>query len=84
MTIIAQDALVVTPNDTTYLSKYGFIRNGASAGNIRILPVARANSNTPSDGVLISGVQAGEIIPIMVKKVFATNTTATVIEVLAP
>lgn len=84
MTLIAQNALVVTKHDTNYLPAYGFIRNGASAGNINILPVNRPDSNTPADGVVISGVQPGEIIPIPVKKVFSTNTTATLMEVLIP
>jgi len=84
--MIAQNALIVTPSDTTYLSKFGFVRNGgATAINIRVLPIARENSDTPGDGVLFSNVQSGQILPIYVKKVFATNTTGSAtIELLVP
>ncbi len=76
------DATVITKSDTVYLSKYGYARNGgAAAADICVLPVARANSNTASDGVVIKNVQPGAIVPIKIKKVFSANTTATPIEV---
>lgn len=55
-------------------------------GNVAILPEGHPDTNTTteaSNGVqIISGVPAGTVLPIRVKKVFATGTTATNIKCL--
>jgi len=73
--MIATDAAAVTTSDTAYLPKWGFIYVGTT-GNVNVLPAASANSDTPGDGVIYKNVPAGFIIPLRVKKVFATSTTA--------
>ena len=64
----------VSANDTTYLTKYGYVYNNTTASiAINILPVSRANSNTPGDGTIVN-LPAGGIFPVLVKKVFLTST----------
>lgn len=46
------------------------------AGNVRVTTVR-------GDDILFSGVPAGTLLPIQVTRVFATNTTATLIVALA-
>ena len=51
------------------------------AGDVVVLPQAHADTNnTATTGtggaVLFKNVQAGQILPVQVKKVFATGTTA--------
>lgn len=63
------DAAVVTPNNGTNLPRAGRLFVGG-AGNIAVTTVAGTN-------VTFTGVVAGTILPVRVKKVFATGTTAT-------
>ena len=65
----AQEAFAITPSDTTELGYRGIYVG--SAGNINVLPFSG------SIPVLFKNVLAGTILPIQVKKVLATNTTAT-------
>jgi hypothetical protein len=78
--MIGTNAATVSPHDTNYLPKKGYIYVG-TAGNVNILPEGKTNSDTPSDGVVFANCPAGFIIPVRVKKVFAgsggTATTAT-------
>lgn len=70
-------ASVVTPSDTAYLPVQGYVRyGGSSAANVNVLPIDAADTDTPANGVLFTAVQPGEIIPVIVKKVFTTDTGA--------
>lgn len=71
----AEGAVAVTPSDSTdltYMARALFI---GTAGNVN---VDVADGTT----VLFSGVQAGQILPVRVKRVRATSTTATSIVAL--
>jgi len=61
--------LPVTPNDSNLLAKEGFIQVRGNAGNVRVLTSA-------GDDVVLQ-LEAKEIIPLYIKKVFTTGTTAT-------
>lgn len=74
---IGTNAQAITPSDTANFTKTGCIYVG-TAGNVNVLPLDKANSNTPADGVIFYNVPAGTILPVVVKKVFAgTGGTAT-------
>jgi len=80
-----QEVYIHTKSDTVYLPARGYARNGgASAADICVLPVNRADSNTAADGVVIKNVQPGAIVPVYIKKVVSTTTTATPIEIYVP
>jgi hypothetical protein len=67
----------ITPSNTAYLSKYGYVYNNTStSGTINILPMERADSDTSTDGTSVV-IPAGGIFPVLVKKVFSTGTTGT-------
>lgn len=72
-------AAVVTPSDTVNIpsvsSENGSGNNGCvlyvgGSGNIRVMTIG-------GDDVLFSNVQAGTFMPVQVKRVYSTNTTAT-------
>jgi hypothetical protein len=72
-------AAVVTPDDNSNIpsvsSQDGSGNNGCvlyvgGSGNLRVLTAG-------GDDVLIPNVQGGTFLPLQVKKVFSTNTTAT-------
>ena len=72
-------AASVTPSDTVNIpsvsAQDGSGNNGcvlyvAGAGNLRVLTVG-------GDDVLFSNIQGGSFLPVQVKRVFSTNTTAT-------
>lgn len=68
-----QKAFVVTPADSDFAGSVmarGLYVGGA--GNVRVTTVA-------GDDVLFSGVAAGTVLPVSVKRVWSTNTTATAI-----
>lgn len=65
----AQDAVAVTPNDSTVVAFRGLWVGGA--GNVAIKGI---NGNT---AVTLVGVPAGTLLPVAVSRVMATNTTAT-------
>lgn len=66
----AQSAEAVTPHDTNAQSIYRSLWVGGT-GNIQLLLV---NDSVP---VTILAVPNGTLIPFAVKRVYATNTTAT-------
>ncbi len=62
-------SVVVVPSDTAGLPQPGTIYVGG-AGNLKVLTEG-------DDEVTFAGVIKGTILPVQVKKVFATGTTAT-------
>jgi hypothetical protein len=69
----AHDALVVTPSDSTVVAFRSLWIGGT--GNANVVPL-----NAPTDaGVLFSAIPAGTLLPIAVRKVLLTSTTATLI-----
>ena len=65
---------LITPSDTTDLAAKRFRSLWVGgAGNIAVI------AQNDSTAVTISGVAAGTLLPIAVKKVMSTNTTATLI-----
>jgi len=67
----ASNAMVVTPSDTL---DFDVILRGlyvGVAGNVNVL---LAKDSSP---VVLVGVPAGSLLPLRVKRVFATSTTAT-------
>ena len=64
-------ASAVTPSDTVNLTYPSVIYVGGT-GAVRVL-------TAQGDDVLFSGLPAGAIIPVQVLRVFATNTTATLL-----
>lgn len=67
----AQNALAVTPSDTTVLGARGLWVGGAGA--------VAVDFRDGSTGVVFSGVPAGTFLPIAAYRVKATGTTATLI-----
>lgn len=66
----AGDAFAVTPSDTTQLKANALYVGGA--GNVAV--VTEAGST-----VTFTGVPAGTVLPIRVRQVLSSNTTATTI-----
>lgn len=62
-------AELVTPNDSADLTAPAYVRVGTS-GNIKVTTVG-------GDTLLLTNIQAGEVIPAKVKRVWSTTTTAT-------
>jgi hypothetical protein len=69
-TFPAQSAAAITPNDSTALTQ---TTRGVYVGAAGNLKVDMADSST----VTFTGLAAGMVHPIAVKKVYATGTTAT-------
>lgn len=71
-----QHAFVVTPADSDFASNaQARALWVGGAGNVRVTTVG-------GEDVLFSGVPAGTVLPVSVKRVWATNTTATLIVAL--
>ncbi len=68
-TMFPSAAAVVTPNDSSDLSKEGIVYVGG-AGDVKVNTIA---GNT----VTFYGVPAGSYVPVRVKRVYSTGTTAT-------
>lgn len=71
----AWQAAVVTPNDSTDLTGVRGVYVGGG-GHLNVL----MNGDTAT--TLFSNVPAGVVLPISVKRVYSTSTTATLIVVL--
>lgn len=71
----AEYATAVTPSDSTDLGRVARALYIGGSGNVKL--------NTPDDqSVTFVGLQAGTILPVRVKRVFSTDTTATSIVAL--
>lgn len=73
----ASDAKPVTTADSDMVLQPAIALYIGGAGNVRVTTVAGTD-------VLFSAVPVGTILPIKVKRVWATNTTATLIIALYP
>ena len=60
---------LVTPDDVADLPRVAKSLHVGTGGDIRVVTV-------DNDDVVIPGVASGSILPVQVKKVFATSTTA--------
>lgn len=68
-TMFPSDAAVVVPADGSDLPRAGRLFVGG-AGAVKVTTIA-------GNDVTFTGVIAGSVLPVRVKKVFATGTTAT-------
>jgi len=66
----AQDAVAVTPSDTTELSPIARSLYIGVEGNIKVTTEAGSD-------ITFVGVTAGSILPVRCRRVFSTGTTAT-------
>lgn len=74
MNQLPRNSAAVTTSDTVYLYPPRALFVGVM-GNINVLLMDDANTNTASSGRVFKNVQG--VFPYAVKKVFATSTTAT-------
>lgn len=65
-------AVVVTPSDSADLANFSRAIYVGGAGNLNV-------DMLTGETVLFSGIPAGTLLPIRVKRVRSTNTTATLI-----
>jgi hypothetical protein len=71
----ARQAAAVTPSDSTDLTTYAkalFIGTVSGGSTVVVLPVRNADGST----VTLKGLSAGQIVPIQVRRVLSTGTTA--------
>lgn len=66
-----EDAAAVTPSDSADLPQFSVIYVGG-AGNVKV-------TTAQGSAVTFSGVNAGTVIPVRVRRVWATGTTATLL-----
>ena len=66
-----RNAVVITPSDTGNLEKEGYVAFFDAADDGKVIKVTTAGG-----GVVSWTLAKNEIIPILVKKVWATGTTA--------
>lgn len=66
-----EDAAAVTPSDSADLPQFSVIYVGG-AGNVKV-------TTAQGSAVTFSGVNAGTVIPVRVRRVWSTGTTATLI-----
>lgn len=71
-------AVAVTPNDSTVLAPTAALYIGG-AGNVAVVMAGEGNLNV---SVTFTAPPVGTILPLAVKKVMATGTTATLIVAL--
>lgn len=69
----AANAVEITPSDTAVLNPVVRALWIGGAGNVRVVTVS-------GQTVTFAGAQAGSIIPVRVRQVLATGTTATSID----
>ena len=66
-----EDAAAVTPSDTADLPQFSVIFVGG-AGNVKV-------TTAQGSAVTFSGLNAGTVLPVRVRRVWATGTTATLL-----
>ena len=66
----AERAFAITGNDSTDLTVFPRAIYVGGAGNVKVTTLG-------GDTVTFSGVLAGTVLPVRVKRVFSTDTTAT-------
>ena len=66
----AERAFAITGNDSTDLTIFPRAIYVGGAGNVKVITLG-------GDTVTFSGVLAGTVLPVRVKRVFSTDTTAT-------
>ena len=76
---ISGRAKAVTPSDTGYLEDHGYLYIG-NAGHLVVLP-SEFPEGVTEEGVTFENVQEG-FFAFRVKRVYATGTTATAINVI--
>lgn len=64
-----EDAAAVTPSDTVDLAQFSVIYIGGG-GNVKV-------TTAQGSAVTFSGMQPGGVLPVRVRRVWATGTTAT-------
>jgi hypothetical protein len=74
-------AWAVTPNDSTELTKHTRALLIGGAGNVAVQMFDPATSKLAN--VTLTGLTAGQIVPVRTKLILATGTTATSIVALA-
>lgn len=72
------EGIVIVPNDDVDLAR---VTRGVYVGGIGDLTVEFANA-PPGVAVLLSAVPVGTVLPIQVRRIHDTNTTATLIVAL--
>lgn len=72
--LAAQRCELVTPSDTTIFAESGYVIVLGNGGNVVV--------QTAIGDVVTLPLDAKEILPILVRRVYATNTTATGIYLL--
>lgn len=74
-TISARNAIAVVPSDSADLANISRAIYIGGAGNLQVTLAADADGTS----VVLTGVTAGAIYPLRVKRVWAASTTATLI-----
>jgi hypothetical protein len=70
---LGRRARAVTPSDTDDLQQYTRIQC-LTSGNVAVIPIM----NDDNDPVAYVGLAAGAVLPVWVRRVMSTGTTATV------
>ena len=71
--VTCRNVFSITPSDDTDLTNNCLIRVGGNGGDIKV-------TTTGGDTETLKNVSTGDILPIWIKKVFSTGTTATDLE----
>lgn len=72
--ITLRDARVITPSDTDFLEKEGYVALFDAADDGKVVKI-----QTVGGGIVSLTLATNEVFPVLVKKVFATGTTAGVV-----
>lgn len=79
--LVPTNAFAGVPNDTNRISGFGFYV-GVS-GDVAVMPAYQEGRDLPT-AVVFTAVPAGQIIPLVISRLMATDTTATDIVILGP
>lgn len=72
---IATKCVPITPDNNNHLSRHGFVFVLGNGGNVKV--------ETVSGDIVIIPLEPKEIVPLLVTKVFFTDTNATNIHILS-